>query len=296
MYSWIGKLTAHERICKTLARIFELLPKSVSLFFLTALAHLFYFCIPSLRKQIQRNMKDILSDKSEKEIHQECRRYYVHLFVILSEIFFHTLQDKQLERFEVKGEGYLRQALQEGKGAIVYTLHLGNFFYYYWYLSRRYPCLTVVTAGSPELRPIYLLFQEMGCKGLDYDHTPPLALLRELRDHLQNNGVVFLLGDFWRPNFPKAHFFDRITRTPQGTAVLAIEQQVPVIPFYGYRKQGYQHELVFHPSLYLHEKYDKKQREEATNELNRILERIIKEQPSSWFYWFNVDERWEKEP
>ena len=35
-------------------------------------------------------------------------------------------------------------------------------------------------------------------------------------------------------------------------------------------------------------------RAEANLLLNGFMERVIREQPGSWFYWFNVHERWEK--
>ncbi|MGO4276682.1 hypothetical protein AB4Z22_43815, partial [Paenibacillus sp. TAF58] len=38
------------------------------------------------------------------------------------------------------------------------------------------------------------------------------------------------------------------------------------------------------------------ERAEANLLLNAFMERIIREQPSAWFYWFNVHERWEKVP
>jgi KDO2-lipid IV(A) lauroyltransferase len=109
--------------------------------------------------------------------------------------------------------------------------------------------MTVVTAQSKELRPIYMRFQKWGCMGLDYDATPPLGLMRTLRNHLLQNGVVFLLGDFFRPQFPQATMFQRITRSPGGAAALALELQVPVIPFFGHRTRGFRHRLVFHQPM-----------------------------------------------
>jgi KDO2-lipid IV(A) lauroyltransferase len=136
-------------------------------------------------------------------------------------------------------------------------------------------------------------FYEMGCDGLDYDNTPPLEMLRSLKKHLANNGIVFILGDFWRPAFPLSEFFGRLTRSPEGAAMLSIEQRVPVVPFYGGRLKGFTHRLVFERPMFLYEQYQRSQRSEATNQLNRFMEQVICCHPDQWFYWFNADERWE---
>lgn len=112
-------------------------------------------------------------------------------------------------------------------------------------------------------------------------------MIRQLKAHLSRNGIVFILGDFYRPNFPRTTLFGRPTRTPAGAAAIAIEQGVPVIPFYGKREKGFRHVMVFDKPLWLHETFTRKQREEA-------LERSIRAVPDQWFYWFNVHERWEE--
>lgn len=297
MYKWIAMVTTDERRLKWLVRLLGFIPRSVCLFFLCLLSRLVYLCARSQREHIQQNMGELLPRLTGPERERYSREYFENLFVILYEILIdsHRLEQTAEWRFRTVGEEVLAETLKKGKGAILFAPHIGNFFYYYWYLSKRYPCLTVVTAQSKEIRPFYLLFQQLGCRGLDYDETPPLQMMRQLRKHLENNGVVFLLGDFWRPQFPESVLFQRRTRSPGGTAILALEHKTPVIPFYGYRERGFQHTLVFRSPLYLDVEYRKDQRTEATNALNLELEKMVSEVPGQWFYWFNVDERWEKE-
>jgi phosphatidylinositol dimannoside acyltransferase len=151
-----------------------------------------------------------------------------------------------------------------------------------------------ITLHMRELRPIYLLFEQLGCRGLDYDSTPPIKLIRSIREHLEEGGVLFLLGDFFRPSFPTATFFGRPTHSPNGAVVLALEKRVPIVPFYGYREKGFKHRLVFHPPLFLYKEVRPEQRRKATDKLNGVLEEMICQVPGQWFYWFNLDERWDK--
>ncbi len=293
MYSWIGRLTKDERRLQGIGRWLRFIPRWLLLTVCFLASWLMFLGAANFRKSVTRNMTQLL-DVPLPRIHRYCRSYFQHILITLYEIVAdsYDLRRNASNRFELDGESHLEDVLNRGKGAILFAPHSGNFFCYYGYLSQKYPCLTVATAGSKELRPLYLMFQRLGCEGLDYDHTPPLTIIRKLRRHLKENGVVFLLGDFYRQAFPIANFFNRETRSPNGTAALALEQGVPVIPFHGYRIRGFRHRLVFGSPIYLHEQFQVGQRIEATNELNKVLERHVVAVPDQWFYWFNVDERW----
>jgi KDO2-lipid IV(A) lauroyltransferase len=299
LYEWIGKLTGNDKALQRIAAVCGRIPAPFMIMLCRVLATVFYrLAGKKLREQIRTNMAELLGPMPERLLTKRCKAYFVNLTVSLYEILIDSyrlsaLDRRTARRFSAVGEHYLDEVLKLGKGAIVYTPHVGNFFYSYWYLCQKYSCLAVVTAESPELRPIYLRFQALGCRGLDYDATPPLEMMRALRKHLASGGVLFLLGDFYRPTFPPAVLFGRRTRSPEGTASLALEQEVPVVPFYGYRWRGFRHRLVFAPPRFLHERYSRTERSEATNELNRFIEQAIRLVPSHWFYWFNAGERWE---
>lgn len=297
MYDWIGKITKNEKKLKTAGKVLRYLPGFFVYLLCKMAGTLIYVYSPSLRKRVKQNMVEILEINRPQQTARFCRRYFQNIFITLYEILIesYALEQVKNRKFQIDGESYLREVLNLGKGVILFTPHMGNFFHYYWYLSKKYPCLTVVTAGSEELRPLYLMFQRFGCRGLDYDATPPLKLFRTLRSHLQGNGVIFLLGDFWRPSFPPATLFGRTLRCPGGTADLALKNQIPVIPFYGFREKLFQHRLVFGPPVFLYKEYKPHQRAEAINKLNLFLEQVVNALPEQWFYWFNVNERWEYE-
>ncbi|NOU96949.1 lipid A biosynthesis acyltransferase [Paenibacillus sp. LMG 31456] len=294
----MGKITGSPRTTRTLSLLSGWLPPTLVLVLCKGIGILIYWLTGgNLRSKVLRNLLDLLPDHSDKERSSYNIQFFQNLIIILYEILLdsYRLPKSEGRRFQVKGEVHLTEALRMERGAIVYSPHVGNFFYYYWYLCQKYSCLTIATSGSSELRPLYLRFKELGCPGLDYDSTPPLELLRKLRKHLSENGVVYILGDFWRPTFPESYFFGKKTRTPEGAASLAIELQVPLVPFYGRRVRGFTHELVFEQPLQLHAMYSRSQRADATRLLNSIMERVIRKNPAQWFYWFNAEERWEKE-
>lgn len=281
------------------AAFIERLPRSMVFGGCVVLGWLIYGCAGRpLRCSIQNNMREILNDDDERNLTRHCRRYFVNLAVTLYEIILGAARLPQVSQqvLHCEKEEHLQQALAQGKGAIVYLPHVGNFFYYYWYLTQKYDCLAVVTASSADIRPLYLQFLKLGCAGLDYDQTPPLELMRQLKAQLSRNGIVFILGDFHRPTFPSATLFGRATRMPAGAAAIAIEQEAPVVPFYGRRVKGFRHVMVFDEPLWLHKSFNRQQRTEAQQQLNLTLERGICAAPEQWFYWFNAHERWEGTP
>lgn len=294
MYRWIGWVTSPKR-ARWLGRILSGIPEP----FLLALFSLTARALVRFGGQVSRRIKDNMSAVlgGNAPIEQLRRHYFYQVCLTLYELLFvsRSLPDQGQKRFCLTGEEHLRSALEAGRGAILYAPHVGNFFFAYWLLSQRYPCLAVVTARSEELRPLYLILQELGCAGLDYDDTPPLLLVKRLRKHLSQNGVVFLLGDFSRPAFPTGSLFGRKTPLPRGAASLALQGKVPVIPFYCRRLKGFTHQCVFHPPLLLHEQYRTDQVAEAMEQLYPFLEETVRAVSEQWLYWFNVDERWTTE-
>lgn len=298
IFDWIGKLIHHAKLLRFL-RVWTLrVPRSLVFGLVTLIGWSVFLCSRNSREQITRNMGELMPHWSRRERRGMCRKYFVHECLTIYEQAIEyrralTRKGKGRVRFHFEGLEHLDEALKLGRGAIVYTPHIGNYFYMYWMLSQKYNCSTVVTAGSEELRLLFAGLYWNGLKGYDYDNTKPLDLARSLRSHLRENGVLFILGDFWRPNFPESTLFGKPSRAPAGTMTLSLLQKTPVVPFHGKRKGWFDHHMVFEPPVHLFEKYTMDQKAEASDELSRIMEHLICQTPEQWLFWFNVHERWE---
>ncbi|UKS29001.1 lysophospholipid acyltransferase family protein [Paenibacillus sp. HWE-109] len=301
MYEWIGRLTSNERNLARIEKGLRMFPDRLMADSCTVLSMIMYAAIgTTFLRRMKSNLGDLLGELPDVYYTKITKKYLQNVVFTLYEVLFRSeqLQANSKAFLSVQGEEHLEEAyrLAMGKGMVIYTPHIGNFFFYYWYLSQKFDCLTVASAGSPELKPLYGKFAALGCKGLDYDSVPQLEMYRTLRRHVLRGGVVFILGDFWRPNFPLTRLFGKLTRSPEGAAMLALELQVPVVPFYGYRMKGFRHRLVFGTPIELYKQFEhsgRKERAAANVVLNSFIEQVIREQPASWFYWFNVHERWE---
>lgn len=301
MYDWIGRLTRHPIRLRRL-RVWTLrLPRSLVFLLVTLIGWGIFAFARRTRRTIMRNMGEMMPRLSRRDRRIMCRRYIVHETLTIYEQTIEyrralTIKGEGKGRAEFRFEGleHLDEALRHGRGAIVYTPHVGNYFYLYWILSQKYDCSTVVTAGSDELRMLFAGLYWTGLKGYDYDNESPLDLARNLRAHLRKNGVLFLLGDFWRPEFPDCTLFGKPSKAPAGTMTLSLLQKAPVVPFYGKREGWYRHRLVFEPPVHLYEQFGMDRKSEALGELARIMERLITRVPEQWLFWFNVHERWER--
>jgi KDO2-lipid IV(A) lauroyltransferase len=247
---------------------------------------------------IRRNMAELLPAGGRTAAEQQAyintcvSGFYRHAARTLYELLAaETLLPSGRTDILLEGEHHLAEALKQGKGAILYAPHTGNFFYGYWHLSRTYPSLTVATASDPELAPLYRSFQRLGCPGLDYDKTPPLQLVRKLRHHLEGGGVLLLLGDFYRPGFPPARLFGKATRLPAGAAKLGLELGTPVLPACCVREADHTHRLVMEEPVLLRERFGPGEQADAAAFLNLLLEQQLLKNPEQWFYWFNAHER-----
>lgn len=298
LYDWIGTWTRPGSEAPAMIRMMRRMPERGGLAISRMSARLLHASIGrQAGKTVQHNIRELLPHVTQRESVRLSRQYMLNVASAVYEILSAPERLRSAEagmrRFETDGLHHLEEALSGGRGAIVYTPHMGNFFYHYWYLHHRYDCLTVGTGGSSELRPLYDIFRRLGCRGLDYDSVPPLELMRKLRAHLQGGGVLFLLGDFYRPEFPSCTMFGRETRLPGGAAMLALETGAPVVRSVSTRL-GVRHMLRYWEPVDLRERFGcsgAQVRAEAGQWLADWLQTAIEEHPEQWFYWFEAHRR-----
>ncbi len=246
------------------------------------------------RFELNRNMlasfQGVFPAQTPRANERLLARFWQQGFQTLYELLI-EMQGSGIPWYKIRCDGleHLEATLRQGNGAIIYSPHMGNFFWAYAYLSERYACQTVVTASSKDLEPIYRSFGQRGYKGLDYDELPPLQLFQTLRRHLKNNGVVFLLGDFYRANFPQTELFGKPNCSPSGVVELSARCQSPVLPMCIYRDDSGDHRLkIEKPLEFLAE----------TPIQNRLqlcvswMEDEIRKHPEQWLYWFQLEQRW----
>ncbi|KPK27026.1 MAG: hypothetical protein AMJ61_07095 [Desulfobacterales bacterium SG8_35_2] len=194
---------------------------------------------------------------------------------------------------EVRGNEYMQEAYQKGKGILALISHMG--------------CWEGTAMGIPMLGvPAYaigkrlgneklndLLFESRGKKGV-----PTLArgssykkILRTLKE---NNVIGILIDQDTDVRGVFVDFYGRPAYTPIGAAMLAMDSGAPVLPMFYLKKDDDTYEFIIEKEIPLimtgNRRYDM---QENTRRFHAVIEKYIKKYPTQWVWMHN---RWKTTP
>lgn len=217
------------------------------------------------------------------------RSHLTHLGHILREvIFWNRLPREQiLDRVTVEGKEHVEEALRHGRGAMVLTNHLGNFFSLApaAFQSRWNVC----SVRNPQPlrfleRQIRSLTRKFCCHEEFIGGGVPAAAARTFRQ----NALLFLFTDFSEPDERNAWvpFGGVETRVSLGPALLALRHRVPVLCITCERLDAMRHRVVVHPPLVCprtgHAHADAMV---LTREALQIVAEAVRRHPEQWWPW-----------
>lgn len=192
------------------------------------------------------------------------------------------------EMFELSGRDILEDIKDAGKGAIIVSIHSGN-----WELlggilaSEGFPLISVATRQGSSSDHFINEYRE-----LMHQHVTYKTSMREMVGELKRGCMIGLIMD-QDPGKTGvlAPFFGYETLTATGPAALARLQEVPIVPvtihYDPYREK---HMIEVQQPLYV-ERSDNKKRDTilTTIRLNEFIEDHIRRYPEDWFWLHN---RW----
>jgi len=196
--------------------------------------------------------------------------------------------------FEFEGFEHLEEAHRAGRGAILFTAHIGN-----WELmaarqaAAGYPIHAVAKALSNSLLDHWIT--HLRESGGNYVLGYRSVLLRGVR-RLREGNILFIMPDQWVSAQPRLllDFLGRRTTVTPFLARLAVKLDVPVIPHYSIPRAdgGYLFRYcdpVVHPTDGTFEERTL----ELTARVTRIIEGWIREYPEFWLW---QHDRWKTLP
>lgn len=202
-----------------------------------------------------------------------------------------------LEKVVFEGDEHWRAALEQGKGMIFVTAHLGN-----WELMHpAFYCYSGVATGiisrdvtNPRLNPSITAFRGRMGNAVFSNEQSAVGYLKLLR----KGGVLAMLADqdSKRIRCEYIQFFGRPASTPIGPGFLSRRCGAPIVPVYIRRltSDPTRHRIRFYPPI-----YPNPDLEEATDawrmvqEASECLEQEIREAPEQWVWIHN---RWGRQP
>ena len=139
----------------------------------------------------------------------------------------------------IRGLDNLDAALQDGKGAILYSLHLwGKYTFFATLAEVGHPPAVVAYGPDAGRRQWMTELQERA--GYQYIWMGPgeFGVAVEAANVLRQNGVVLVMLDWPHPRMIEVDFLGRRARLAAGAALLAQATGAPLLDYFVYRGEG----------------------------------------------------------
>jgi KDO2-lipid IV(A) lauroyltransferase len=253
--------------------------------------------ILSVHNLAKNNIKQSLKKLSDQEINDILSKMWENLGKIITEYYFINQKSKkefnQIVGIDEKSKKNLQKLKKLKKGAILFSAHYGN-----WEVGIKYLALNNLECKS--------LYRPLNNKYVDQllsiDKRVGIEMIgkgaegsKEIMRSLKNNEIIIIMADQRVGDGIKVPFFGRKALTSPSFAKLSLRYKVPLIPIRIIRKEC-DHKFWMEISDPIEITKDKeltmdKKIYKITREINKILEKWIKQYPEQWFL---VHNRWKK--
>ncbi len=274
----------------------SILPRSLVLFCGRLLGLTFYGLDKKHRMIAQVNLNNALgSDLSPLSIKKISRRCFIHFGQTFLDLvkFSQLSPEKKNKLIKVEGEEYLKKALQQGKAALLFSAHFGN-----WEVAS--PFLSSLAKLNVIARPLdnRLLEKELlklrtnlGSTVV-YKHQAAKSILQALRR--QEMVAILIDQNVLRSQAVFVDFFGKKAATTPSLAAFYLRTNAPLLPVFCYPVTSRQYCIKIYPPLKIHLSGNQNQDLlKITQICTKIIENQIKKNPEYWF-WFH--QRWKTRP
>ncbi|ADQ15547.1 lysophospholipid acyltransferase family protein [Halanaerobium hydrogeniformans] len=255
------------------------------------IGYLAYLLTPKRRKLAQKNIKKALgvSDAEAKKI---TKKVYLNLGLNFAEFLMEdqfTEADIE-EMVEFNNLEYLDQALEENKGVIIYSAHLGN-----WELLGALLAIKGYKINSIAKEQKNSLFDQKINeirRGIGIGIIPKGLAVRKAFKALRKNEIVALLGDQdARSKGWKMNFFGRPASVFLGAVQFAQRTGAPIVPIFFHRQGWLEHELICYPPIKIAADSSEAELKVELKRLLDLTEKEIERSPEDWMW---LHRRWKK--
>jgi KDO2-lipid IV(A) lauroyltransferase len=247
------------------------------------------------RRIVRRNLKFVYPEWSPERVKKISKRIFQNLGITFLEIcqMICFSSDDIMDRVKIRGEEHLLNAMDNNKGAILISAHLGNWEIGLLYLVLYFnlPIVSVVKQLRNKLinRWIHRLRTRFGNKIIDKGGALP-EMVRALR---QGKILAIMIDQGTKSSLGvKITFFGKyITATP-AAALLAMRCKSPVMPIFCTRNHDGLLSISIEQPLALKKTDDLRTDLRANTQImTDAVEKKVRKYPEQWFW---VHKRWRK--
>ena len=276
----------------------RLMPRRFCLLIARIFADLGFVLVYRFRQRSVQNLRIAfgaeLDDGAIKATARRSLRGFFRAFAEIG-IALHMPLKESRKEIALRGKEHLDKALAKGKGVIVLSAHLGNFFLLGTRLAADgHPVQVLVkpTFGGggrfADLMDRYRL--RLGQKTIRA--RPRRMAARELIKALRQNQLVILIADEYRSRGIPVTFFGGTVLARRGVATLGMRTEAAVVPMYLVREPDGKLVVVVEPELnFVQTGRLNEDVAENTRRITQWVERVVRAYPDQW-NWTVI--RWQK--
>jgi KDO2-lipid IV(A) lauroyltransferase len=282
-------------IVRLFVSLFRLLPLRFCELMGKLLASMAYLIDTEHRTVAEKNLRNAYGDElSEPQIHEIIRQSYLHLasvgidFIKLPRIIN---SNNWQNHFEFEGLENAQKALEEGKGALCVTGHVGNWEVLGCAMAYVYNHSVHSIAKhmeNPYMDKFFTQLREKNGQKIIFTENAAREILRVLK----NNQLLGILVDqHVRGNSILVDFFGQKASTTRSVATLSLKTGAPVIMFFARRLEGgYKFKITVSEPLQVEKTGDmEKDIFNLTQRCTNLVESKIRERPHEWLW---IHRRW----
>ena len=202
-----------------------------------------------------------------------------------------NLNEKNLgEYIEIDHLERMRDALAEGHGVVVLTGHIGTWEWLSAAFSLNGMPVTAIAKLQPNQEYSRVLDDLRATIHVEIFNRGTSELLAAGRALKAGKILGFLADQDGGPGGAFINFLGKTASTPLGPAVFAKKFHAPILPAFILRREDGRHRVVIGEVLRYEDHGDsEKDLFDLTEQMTRIIEKIIRENPTQWL-WFQ--KRW----
>jgi len=264
-------------------------PYPVSYFIGVNLARLWYLSGANTEK-VKKNISKVMNiETDDPRTSYICKKIYLEFAKNIVDFLKNRIIPKKQfnKNIDIEGLEHLEKALEPGRGAVIFTAHIGNFE---WGAARIGTAGFKISGvglhrGNPPLDNYFERNRENKCLKTIYANK----MLRVFKI-LRNNEIVAIPTD-WDPlkSSRQFDFFGHKAFIPSGSVQIALTAKAPLLPSFIIRDGKYHHHQIILPPVEL-ETEGKKEEVIEKNMLKiiAILEDQIKRNIEQWVMFHDI--------
>ncbi len=280
-------------VTKTLSLAGRLLPYPLAVAAGGMLGRLFYHLLPRERKRALAHLSLAFPDRESTWIKRTARKTFVHLGKALMETVAITPR-RMTAVVSTQGLENIQTALDQRKGIVYVTGHIGNWELMAGTVARSFPVSVVAAPIEPEPvnDMIVRLRAAMGVRTIL--RSRPGAAKELIRIFRENRILGILIDQDTDVEGAFVDFMGRPAWTPTAAAQMAIKFEAPVLFGYIQRTDDDRHTITIEGPLVLARSgNDEEDIRTNTAMFTKKIEEVIRRNPEQWVW---MHRRWRRQP